>query len=82
MAGHKKIRQGTVVSDKMDKTVVVRVEHEAHRSVRHLADILEARLRAAGKVSVDRQNEVLEDDDDIQRVTANLEVSDEVASEL
>ena len=26
MAGHKKIRQGTVVSDKMDKTVVVRVE--------------------------------------------------------
>lgn len=26
MAGHRKTRQGTVVSDKMDKTVVVRVE--------------------------------------------------------
>ncbi len=26
VAGHRKIRQGTVVSDKMDKTVVVRVE--------------------------------------------------------
>src|SRR5690606_41531898 len=55
--------------------VMMRIEDEAHRELSHLANVCEAGFGAVGKVRVDHEDEVIEDDETVVAVPMTDEVA-------